>query len=117
MREMGLLQPQKLRKCRATNSQTAFPRYPNRGRDLEGIIPDQVWCAEITSIRLQQEFVFLAVVMEVINRNIRGRQLSRSFDHIFTSSAPQRALVDHVRLIDRSEQGVPYTPPWITPTC
>jgi transposase InsO family protein len=61
MAEMGLQRPVKRRKTRTTNSQHDFPRYPNRVADLEPSRPDAVWVADITYIRLEVEFVYLAV--------------------------------------------------------
>ena len=42
MRQKGLLRPVKRRKCRTTNSDHPYPRYPNLVKDLEIIYPDQV---------------------------------------------------------------------------
>ncbi len=117
MREMSLQQPQKRRKCRTTDSQHTFPRYPNLVQDLEVTSPEQVWCADITYIRLQRGFVYLAIVtlalaartsVEVFTRSIRGWDLSRSLDQQLTLSALRRALADHVPLIHHSDQGVQY---------
>jgi hypothetical protein len=58
------------RKPRTTNSNHAFPRYPNVVADLEITRPDQVWVADITYIRLRREFVYLAVLMDVFTRAI-----------------------------------------------
>lgn len=65
MKKMGLQAKIKRKKRRTTNSEHGFPRYPNLVLDLEVIRPDQVWVADITYIRLQQEFVYLAVIMDV----------------------------------------------------
>jgi transposase InsO family protein len=108
MREMSLQQPQKRRKCRTTDSQHAFPRYPNLVQNLEVTSPEQVWCADITYIRLQRGFVYLAVVMDVFTRSIRGWELSRSLDQQLTLSALRRALADHGPHIHHSDQGVQY---------
>ena len=40
--------------------------------------PDQVWVCDITYIRLGQGFVYLAVIMDVFTRAIRGWNLSRN---------------------------------------
>ena len=108
MREMGLQQPQKRRKCRTTNSQHGYPRYPNLVQDLEVTFPEQVWVSDITYIRLDSEFVYLTVILDVYTRSIRGWKLSRSLDHQLTLSALRRALADRVPLIHHSDQGVQY---------
>lgn len=108
MREMGLQQPPKRRKRRTTDSQHPFPRYPNLVQDLEVTFPEQLWASDITYIRLQREFVYLAIVMDIFTRSIRGWELSRSLDQQLTLSALRRALTDHVPLIHHSDQGVQY---------
>ena len=39
--------------------------------------PDEVWVADITYVKLRDEFVYLAVVMDVFTRRIRGWELER----------------------------------------
>lgn len=108
MREMGLQRPVKRRKTRTTHSQHDFPRYPNRVADLEPSHPDEVWVADITYVRLAHDFVYLAVLMDVFTRCVRGWYLSRSLDRELTLTALKRALVDHVPVIHHSDQGVQY---------
>ena len=66
MRHEELLRPVKTARRRTTNSQHPYPRYPNLVKELEITHPDQVWVADITYIRLQREFVYLAMVMDVL---------------------------------------------------
>jgi transposase InsO family protein len=96
LRQMGLQRPVKRRKTRTTNSQHDFPRYPNRVADLQPSRPDEVWVADITYVRLAHDFVYLAVIMDVFTRCVRGWHLSRSLDRELTLTALKRALVDHV---------------------
>jgi len=108
MAEMGLQRPVKRRKTRTTNSAHEFPRYPNLVRDLQALRPDHIWVADITYVRLAYEFVYLAVIMDVFTRAVRGWQLSRSLDRDLTLTALQRALTDHTPDIHHSDQGVQY---------
>jgi transposase InsO family protein len=108
MREMGLLRVQKRRKGMTTNSSHGFRRYPNLVASLEVTYPDQVWVSDITYIRLQKGFVYLAVIMDVFTRGIRGWQLSKRLDQYLTLTALQRALSNHVPQIHHSDQGVQY---------
>jgi len=48
MRQKDLLRPVKRRKCRTTNSEHPYPRYPNLIEDLEITLPEQVWVCDIT---------------------------------------------------------------------
>ena len=108
MREKGLLRPVKRVKYRTTNSQHPYPRYPNLVADLEIIRPEQVWVCDITYIKLQQTFVFLAIVMDVFTRGIRGWNLSRSLDVDLTLVALQQALGRCLPEIHHSDQGIQY---------
>lgn len=109
MRELGLLRPVKRRTRRTTNSQHPWPRYPNLMQHLVVTKPEQVWVADITYVHLQTEFVYLAVLMDVFTRAIRGWQLSRFLDQYLTLDALQRALAHHnVPQMHHSDQGVQY---------
>jgi putative transposase len=108
MREHNLLQKVKRKAYRTTNSDHPYPRYANLVQDLEITHPDQVWVCDITYIRLFQEFVFLAVIMDVFTRSIRGWNLSRSLDRSLTLEALLQSLEDHVPEIHHSDQGVQY---------
>jgi len=108
MAEMGLQRPLKRRKTRTTNSQHDFPRYPNLVADLKPSCPDEVWVADITYVRLAHDFVYLAVIMDVFTRAVRGWHLSRSLDRELTLTALKRALADQVPDIHHSDQGWQY---------
>jgi transposase InsO family protein len=109
MRKMGLLRPVKRRKVRTTNSQHPFLRYPNLVKDLEIYQPDQVWASDITYIRLQREFVYLAIVLDIFTRSIRGWCLSRTLDQQLTLEALRMALHSQpAPQIHHSDQGLQY---------
>ncbi len=108
MGKKGLLIPQKKQKKRTTNSNHPFPRYPNLVKHLIITRPDQVWVSDITYIRLQEEFVYLAVIMDVFTRMIRGWCLHRTLDQELTLSALRTALDTHQPDIHHSDQGLQY---------
>ena len=108
MRELGLQGPQRRKSPRTTNSRHSFPRYPNLVQDLEVVRPDQVWVADITYIRLGQGFVYLAVLMDVFTRSVRGWHLGRSLDQELTLTALRKALACAKPGIHHSDQGVQY---------
>jgi putative transposase len=78
MGELGIKASAKKRTIRTTDSKHGFQRYPNMVHDLRVIRPHQLWVGDITYIRLQNEFIFLAVLMDVYTRAIVGWSLSRS---------------------------------------
>jgi len=108
MRQEKLLRPVKRRKVRTTNSNHPYPRYQNLVKDLKIDHPDQVWVCDITYIRLGTGFVYLAIVMDVFTRMIRGWQMSKAIDQELTVAALNRALADRIPEIHHSDQGVQY---------
>jgi putative transposase len=108
MGEMGLTRPLKRRKKRTTNSSHGYPRFPNLVMDLSITYPNHVWVSDITYIRLRQDFVYLAVVMDVFTRAIRGWHLHRWLDQTLTLTALHRALTMQAPAIHHSDQGIQY---------
>lgn len=111
MGELGLKRRPKPRLCRTTNSQHAFGRYPNLVVERTARVPDEIWVSDITYIRLHTEFIYLAVIMDVFTRDIRGWNLSRSLGQELTLAALQQALVHHRPQIHHSDQGIQYAAP------
>ena len=108
MRSMKLLRPVKRSRIRTTNSQHAFPRFPNLMDGLVVSAPNQVWVADITYIRLQHSFIYLAVLMDVFTRSIRGWHLSRALDQNLTLYALNQALLHDCPGMHHSDQGIHY---------
>ena len=108
MRQKGWLQAVKRRKVRTTQSRHGYRRYPNLLKGLRVQWPDQVWVSDITYIRLAQGFVYLAVIMDVLTRRIRGWAMSRHLDQQLTLTALEQAMATHVPKIHHSDQGVQY---------
>ena len=108
MRAHGWLRPQKRVKCRTTNSDHPYPRYPNLVIDLQITAPDQVWVCDITYIRLGNGFVYLAIVLDIFTRAIRGWALGRSLEGELTLTALKVALQKGCPAIHHSDQGVQY---------
>jgi putative transposase len=108
MGELGLAAKSPPRRVRTTDSDHGFPRHPNLVAGLAVERPEQVWVADITYVRLRDEFVYLAVLMDVFTRLVRGWELGRSLDGALTLAALTRALRRRVPQIHHSDQGVQY---------
>ena len=108
MCDLGLQGQRPKRRPRTTHSDHAYPRYPNLVQGLTVVRPDHVWVGDITYVRLREEFVYLAVFMDIYTRGIRGWQLSRHLDQTLTLTALRRALAQHRPAIHHSDQGVQY---------
>jgi putative transposase len=111
MRSMGICGKSKRKKRKTTQSRHEFPRYPNLLKDLVIARPDQVWVCDITYIHLAHEDVYLAVIMDLYTRSIRGWHLGRSLEQALTLTALQRALKNGYPQIHHSDQGVQYASP------
>jgi len=84
--------------------------YPYLLRGLEINRPDQVWCSDITYIRLPGGFVYLTVVMDWHSRFVLSWEVSATMDESFCVSSLETAL----RLygspgIFNTDQGSQYT--------
>jgi putative transposase len=108
MREMNLVGRRKRARQATTDSRHSYPRYPNLVKGLEVSKPDEVWVSDITYVRLRNEFIYLAVIMDVFTRIIRGWCLSRSLAVELTLAALEQALSKALPKIHHSDQGVQY---------
>ncbi|CAA9312366.1 MAG: Mobile element protein [uncultured Chloroflexia bacterium] len=108
MQEFGLHCRMGHVRLHTTDSTHGFPRFPNLVRDLVAVRPDHIWVADITYIRLGTGFVYLAVILDVFTRAVRGWHLGRSLGHELALSALQMALRSRVPQFHHSDQGVQY---------
>lgn len=106
MRELGLATEPPPRRVQTTDSNHAYPRYPNLVADLTVTHPNHVWVGDITYVRVRTEFAYLAVLLDVFTRRIRGWQLGRSLDQSLTLTALNRASRRGPPAIHHSDQGV-----------
>jgi len=108
MRELGLVRKPRRRRPRTSGCGDRWRCYPNLLKSIEVTRPDQVWAADITWIRLKRGYVYLAVVMDLFTRGVRGWKLSRQFDVDLTLGALKMALDRGIPQIHHSDQGVQY---------
>lgn len=111
MRSMGISRKTRRKRRKTTQSRHAFPRYPNLLKDLVVERPNQVWVSDITYIHLARGEVYLAVIMDLFTRCIRGWFLSRSLEQVLTRNALERALQTGCPESHHSDQGVQYASP------
>ena len=85
-------------------------KYPYLLRDLEIGRPDQVWCADITYIRLAVGFAYLVAVMDWFSRYVLSWALSNTLDASFCVEALKEALATgRWPEIFNSDQGSQFT--------
>ena len=111
MREDNLLCLRKKRFVATTDSSHGLPVYPNLAPTLNVTGLDELWCADLTYIRLGSEFIYLAVILDVFSRRVIGWELGRSLDASLAISALKKAVA-HRRvkpgLVHHSDRGVQY---------
>jgi transposase InsO family protein len=111
MREDNLLAVQPKAFVSTTNSQHQHKVYLNLASRLEVSGVNQLWVADITYIRLQGEFVYLAVILDAFSRKVVGWELARTLTCDLTKTALQRALAARqptAGLVHHSDRGVQY---------
>ena len=111
MREADLLCRTKRRFVRTTDSDHPYPVYPNVYGDTIITGVDQVWVADITYIRLLNDFVYLAVILDAYSRRVVGWALSRHIDAALTCAALRAAIAERnpsAGCIHHSDRGVQY---------
>jgi putative transposase len=107
--EMGLKLRRKAIKKQTTDSRHSFPRYQNLVKGLDVVRPDQIWVGDITYIRLGDgTFIYLAILMDVFTRIIRGWALGSGLGVELTLQALHRALAQGRPEIHHSDQGLQY---------
>jgi transposase InsO family protein len=111
MREDNLLCLRRRRFVVTTNSNHHLPVYPNRAGDMKLTALNQLWVADITYIRLEVEFVYLAVVLDAYSRRVIGWALDRTLEDDLTIAALRMALRRRSPapgLVHHSDRGVQY---------
>lgn len=111
MREDNLLCVRRRKFVVTTDSNHTRKVYPNLARNLILTGTDQLWRADITYIRLRDEFVFLAVILDAYSRRVIGWALDRTMEDSLTLTALRMALSRRVvgaGLVHHSDRGSQY---------
>ena len=84
--------------------------YPYLLGGMDIVRSDQVWCSDITYLRLPHGFVYLTAVMDWYSRKVLSWEVSVTMDESFCVSALERAIRLHGRPeIFNTDQGSQYT--------
>lgn len=94
-----------------TNSNHDCLIYPNhiKGMVIDGI--NQVWTADITYIRINNGFVYLAVILDIFSRKVIGYAISKRIDGQLATDALRMAILRRKPprgVIHHSDRGVQY---------
>jgi len=111
MKEDNLLavQPRAFRVT--TDAKHQLQVYLNLANRMQLTGLNQLWVADITYIRLQKEFVYLAVVLDAFSRKVVGWSLARTLGTSLPKAALEMALTTRQPapgLVHHSDRGVQY---------
>jgi putative transposase len=107
MRLMGLqaIYP----KPRLSSSNQAHKKYPYLLKGLTIDHADQVWCSDITYIRMRQGFVYLVAIMDWYSRFVLAWEISTTLDTVFCLAALDQSLELSKPGIFNTDQGSQFT--------
>jgi transposase InsO family protein len=95
-----------------TDSRHDWRVVPNVARGMQVTGLDQLWVADITYVRLLEEFAFLAVVLDAFSRRVVGWALDSHLRAALAVAALQMALTARRpspgQLIHHSDRGIQY---------
>jgi putative transposase len=111
MHQDNLLCVRRRRFVVTTDSRHSLPIYPNLAAEITPTAINQLWVADITYIRLQTEFVYLAVLLDAFSRRVIGWALGRTLEAELAVWALRMALEQRTPqpgLVHHSDRGVQY---------
>jgi len=111
MAEDALLCLSKRRFVATTNSSHDLSVYLNLAARMQLTGIDQLWVADITYLRLAEEFLFLAVVLDAFSRRVLGWALDERLDAGLAIAALRQAIdlrQPAAGLVHHSDRGVQY---------
>ena len=107
MRKMGLMAIYP--KPRTTQSIIEHAKFPCLIRKMDITKPDQVWCSDITYIRMAHGFMYLVAIMDYFSRYVISWSISNSLESLFCMDALDEALRLSKPMVFHSDQGSQYT--------
>ena len=96
---------------RTTDSEHGHRVYPNLVKDLKITKLNQVWASDFTYIRIDNGFVYLAVILDLFSRKVVGWALSKNIDADLAVCALDMAIEQRKPpkgCIHHSDRGVQY---------
>jgi putative transposase len=111
MAEDNLLAVQPKSFVATTNSNHEFEVYLNLASRMKLTGINQLWVADITYIRLQREFVYLAVILDGFSRKVVGWELDRTLAVRLPLRALEQAIVGRKPgpgVVHHSDRGLQY---------
>lgn len=110
MRTMGIEAIYPREKIKLSIPGNGHKIYPYLLKKMEITAPNQVWCADITYIRLEKGFAYLVAIMDWMSRKVLSWRLSNTIDSDFCVEALKEAIRNYGSpQIFNSDQGSQFT--------
>ncbi len=111
MRLDNLLALRKRRYVVTTDARHTYAVYHNLAAGFRPSGPNQLWVADLTYIRLREQFVYLAVILDAWSRRVVGWALGETLEADLAVAALRQALADRAvspGILHHSDRGVQY---------
>jgi transposase InsO family protein len=111
MGEDNLLAVRRRKYIVTTDSEHDLPIYRNVAATLKLSGINQLWVADITYIRLREQFLYLAVVLDAYSRRVVGWALEESLETFLVVAALRKAIAERqpgIGLVHHSDRGTQY---------
>jgi transposase InsO family protein len=112
LRKHGLLlEPRRSQTPRTTQSYHPLPVFRNLVKGLQVSLINEVWVGDLTYVRTEEGFMFLALLTDVKSRHIVGHHFGDSLESIGCQEALQMAvkrLPKNLRTIHHTDRGSQY---------
>ena len=111
MAEDNLLAIRRRKYIVTTESEHDLPVFRNLAATLKLTGINQLWVADITYIRLRQQFLYLAVVLDAYSRRVVGWALDESLEASLVVAALRKAIAERqpgFGLVHHSDRGTQY---------
>lgn len=111
MRQDNLLAVRRRKFVVTTDSTHTFQVFPNLAQYLEVTDINQLWVADLTYVRLELEFVYLAVMLDAFSRRVIGWALARRLETALPLAALEKAITNRQPqpgLVHHSDRGAQY---------
>lgn len=106
-----LVPPKRAESPRTTHSYHCLPVFTNRIKDLEVKKPNEVWVVDLTYIRTEMGFLYLALLTDKMSRKIVGYHCGDTLEAAGCLQALDQALADlppGAHPIHHSDKGTQY---------
>lgn len=110
MRELGLKTIYPTKEIQTTIANAAHHKYPYLLRDIDINRANQVWSTDITYLRINGGFVYLAAIIDWHSKAILAHKISNAMDSSLVTAVLKDALSTHgTPEIFNTDQGSQYT--------